>query len=225
MYYINLKKEYEILSLLYKDLIRIKKEEISVEGEKYFFIIIDKLMPLEKNLCPSEIMKHIESYQKKAFKMENINYSYDITSILEAGFESIEVLYTNELISKLMKSRCNYQLKSLTEEIVSKKKLICHGDLSNNNIMKFNELPLVIDWEDAFIGVESYDFLYWLTFYEQRKYSIQEQMKKNGIELNYGVCLMVLIILIKSQIAFHNRSYVNYELSFENRLSEVLDIL
>ena len=45
---------------------------------------------------------------------------------------------------------------------------LCHGDLGPRNIMSQGGGPVAIDREDAFWGVEGYDYLLWLTFLREQ---------------------------------------------------------
>jgi aminoglycoside phosphotransferase family enzyme len=103
--------------------------------------------------------------------------------------------------------------------------VICHGDLSNKNIMLLDNKPIVLDWEDCFIGVESYDLCYWLTFFDQRKYYDRDMFSESYTEPKKMVALMVLITVLKCYLSYKNGSYKTNTVTFDQRLQQILALV
>lgn len=219
----NLLKEIEIMSEIYGDIIEIEKIEIEKNGKKQCFMVMDYLSPCQHPLEPDETKKCIDYYQKKLLN-KNIKAKYTFQQLLNAGEKSLNILYEQGFLEKTVFSRCNNSLQHIKEKDIPH--VISHGDLSNVNIMYTkSKIPVVVDWEDSLYAFQEYDFLYWLTFFSQRKYYSPILFKKNRIDEIWGIDIMVLIIIIKSYMAYQNGSYKSYKISFQERIDEIYNIM
>lgn len=190
----NLEKEIRILSYLYPQL-GIERESVVVKEVSVTFLIMDYLFPQSSSVDAADICKYISGYQKKlAENPFEVNYTF--RDIVNAGSEALESLYGGKFISEGIYKKCKESIINL-EDSCTNKTVLCHGDLSNVNIMcnESGEL-FIIDWEDALIAFPEYDFLYWLTFYAQRKYYAVNPFKNSNIQLSWAKDVMVVIMLL-----------------------------
>ena len=102
---------------------------------------------------------------------------------------------------------------------------ICHGDLGPKNILRDGAVTVAIDWEDALWSIPGYDYLYWLTFYENRKWLRSEYLNVTGLVPEDEVAVMIVILLLKSVLSVRNGSHIRNALSINDRMTEVFAIV
>ena len=220
----NLLKEINIMQALYKDCITV----FSVESElprhsaypSQIFFVMDRLEPLSTKLSPIETVDLILDYNKKLTLLK-LNEPYSFTSILETGETALEELISGGLVTHEIYEACFENIR-LLKSLKLSNSVICHGDLSNKNILRKNSQIIVIDWEDAFLGVPGYDFCYWLTFFDQREFYNRRIFKDTQLSHDVGIAFMTLIVIVKSIISIRASTYKNNQISFNDRLSEIL---
>jgi len=101
---------------------------------------------------------------------------------------------------------------------------LCHGDLGPKNIMSLNGEPMAIDWEDAFWGIEGYDYLLWLTFFENRRHYADGVLGRTPWGLETERAILVMIVILKCALSFRNKTHIGNALSFDQRIVEVLTL-
>lgn len=216
----NLEKEIKIMSVVYGDIMEIERIEIEVESEKFIFMVMDYLLP-GMSIEPEEVLKCIEHYQQK-LGQKKVCVKYTFGQVLKAGDNSLEILHNREFFTEEMYLRCKESLGRVAQKDISSFQEISHGDLSNVNIMFTQKgIPVVIDWEDSLTAFPEYDYLYWLTFFSQRKYYSSTLFERKGIDRTWGTDIMVLITIVKSYMSYRNEGYRNNKLSFEDRINEI----
>lgn len=212
----NLYKECKILKKLYGDMFEVMYKQQVVEGEVLAYYIMPKLE--EGPVCRLEEMQEIlkEIRSKKLDIADMINYSWEI---LEEKIKYAEqLLLQKEYISTRTMEQCAEYIRQADPFSIK----ICHGDLSNKNIMYYEERPVLIDWEDAMWGPESYDLIYWLTFLDQRHYYASNLADRIGVKVEYMKGLMIKIILLKSALSVKNGSIKNHRILVEDRIKEII---
>ena len=89
--------------------------------------------------------------------------------------------------------------------------------------MHFHGHPIIIDWEDVCWGFEGYDILYWLTFMANRQYYGGDMWHKTVLaNRQLEATVMVMIILLKSELAARNGAIGRHKLSLDARIREIL---
>lgn len=222
----NLIKEINILSVVYGDKLKIDRKDIECQGRIQTFLIMDYL-DKPSVLIDINIVENCIQYcnNKLANYSDNdriINYTFD--NVIEEGKKSVKLLFEANKISDDVKKKCEDAINIIEGKKSYYKPIISHGDLSNVNVLEHNGELIVIDWEDALWAFDQYDFLYWLTFYSQRKYYSTNVFKSRNIDENWGKCVMALIVLVKSALSYKRNSYLNNSISFEERLNEIFQI-
>lgn len=220
----NLLKEITILSAVYGSFIEIERIDIMVSQWAYTFMITDWLMPAPDDVDVPMIRAEILNYQDRLRKV-NAEVGYSFSDVIVAGRKSLSALYEADFLSGEMYQKCVGSIEYVQLRSQREDKVICHGDLSNVNMMvDGNGRTMIIDWEDALWAFPEYDFLYWLTFFSQRKYYSDYLLEQNGIGKKWGIGVMVLITLVKCEMSRKNDSYRNNTLSFQERLQEMYEL-
>jgi hypothetical protein len=83
---------------------------------------------------------------------------------------------------------------------------------------------IALDWEDVFWGINGYDYLYWLTFYNNRVFLKRSALGHNNLPINLEISIMVAIIILKCFLSYINGSYTKNNLTFNQRISEVINL-
>lgn len=219
---INLHKEIEIMKVLYEGALNINSFCTNNNGVQKEFMVMDFIDVKSASYEPKFVDDLIREYEVKLNIVlpEIVNYNSD--DLYRAALTSFETLCKANQFSAEVGARCESALKRLKEYDGSG--TLCHGDLSNVNIMIREEDVLVLDWEDALMAYPEYDILYWLTFYSQRKYYNCHLFEDIGVKKQYGKDIMVMILLIKCYLSYRNKSYINNKLSINDRINEIINM-
>lgn len=228
----NLIKEIVILEHLYRDILEIKRIDLNVNGFEYTFLVMDELMTLTYQPDMSTIHQLVKEYNLKLKDFEInkstgdlllIDHHYRFSKLQELSVNAAKLLMEHKLLS----IKIGNQIKDYLVEGVSKfteEPIICHGDLSNKNILLHNDQMIVVDWEDAFIGTEGYDYYYWLTFFDQRIYYGTDEFYHLCSDNDKCKYIMILVVTLKCYLSVINNSYKNNTLSFDKRFEEMLNL-
>jgi hypothetical protein len=103
-------------------------------------------------------------------------------------------------------------------------RVACHGDLGPANIMRAGSSWVLIDWEDAFIGVRHYDYLYWLSFFSNRSSYAERPLHQIDLDRDIARDLLVMIVLLKCELAWRSGVWKHHALSFSDRILEMLEL-
>lgn len=117
-------------------------------------------------------------------------------------------------------------LQTFSDELRNLPRVICHGDCGNKNIMVYEGNLVLLDFEDAFWGIEDYDVLYWLTFMSQRKLYYKGMLSemKLGVTAHQARVIMQMIVVLKSYQSVLNGMYKFNRLSVMDRLLELEEL-
>lgn len=210
----NLIKESHIFRILYDDVVFCK----TLEFEQRNFLFMEELC--DASSSPETIMESMLEHRRKLRNHDAVSINYTFESLLEVSDSSLHHLYDNLLVNKQIYDQCVSYFEILKN--ANLETCICHGDLSNKNIKQKGDMLILIDWEDAFVGPVYYDFLYWLTFFDNKEHLTKENIKKVPYDLEISIALLLLIVIVKCEISFLNNSYLNNKVSFDDRLHDVL---
>lgn len=223
-YHNNLLKEIKIMSIVYKDIIEVEQLTIIVNEREFTVMIMDFLTPVNNDIDVYKTRECIKNYQQR-LNINDLVVDYTFTDVIKASVNALETLYTEKFLANSIYERCKESIRYVSGCYNKLPKTICHGDLSNVNIM-CNDVGqlVVIDWEDSLTAFSEYDFLYWLTFFSQRKYYSNDLLTQNGIDKIWGVDIMIIITIVKSEMSYRNASYKKNRISFQERICEIYNM-
>ena len=215
----NLKKEFLILSNIYKDKITIYEDIIKYNNIDYYYIVIESLenildlnfddvLKIENNIYNYSISKKIINYHLYDFLL-NIIDDIHILEKLGCSSKTIDNVFSNIIFFK------NNYPKDLC---------VNHGDLCLNNI-KINKTSniILIDWEDSLIGFKGYDTIYFLSFLSSKKYySYSNFPTIYNLEFNLSASIIVFIIASKCILSYYQKTYLTNKISADDRLQDIL---
>lgn len=223
MYHQNLLKEIELMKALYRDVLDISSFTMNYSGSKKEFMVMDFIEGQSTTYEIGFVRNLIESNSVKLGAISSNLINYNVDDLLNAAIKAYEILSEVDLLSRDVRLWCKNALNRL-EEYGDCNRVLCHGDLSNVNIMRWKKSTVVIDWEDALLAYPEYDLLYWLTFYSQRKYYSCHLYEDIGVDEQYGKDIMVMILLIKCYMSYVNKSYTKNKLSIDDRINEIISM-
>lgn len=187
------------------------------------------MMPVfEKNfrsLRPQEIVQLLNDLDLQGVHASNpdiVDVRKDnIHALINLGKSAHANLSSQNLLSREVQAVTIAALNLLDREISGVQPTLCHGDLSPLNIMRHNTSPILIDWEDAFLGVKDYDYLFWLTFFENRGLYQANPLQHISIEWHVAKALLVMIVLLKCELARLRNNWHHNSLGFNDRILEI----
>ncbi len=222
----NIEKEVRLLRILYAGKSEVSRLELTDDQHVKVALLMDEFKYPQREFEPSQIISLTGRYtaQLRSIARTEILASGDTMSALFVeGVRSLARLYTNHAISPVTHAEVEKNFSILSERIERLPAALCHGDLGPENVMcQSDETPVVIDWEDAFWGVEGYDYLYWLTFLHNRKYYGQDILGKTSLGKEIEIAILVLIVVLKSELSLRRDPHMNRQLSFDQRIAEIL---
>lgn len=222
----NIVKEIKILDALYGDLMIIQNVESALGEDEFTFLIMDQLTVLSERPNLKTMREIINEYNRKldnVFDCIGQNQSeYSFQQICDEAVNAAKILAAERLISYEIYCQSLECIQRYSE--IKEPYSLCHGDLSNKNLMLKDDKLVVIDWEDAFWGIRNYDLYYWLTFFDQRRYYSLKEFTNNQIDIRECIDCMATVTILKCFLSYKNGTYKDYSLSFNQRMLEILNI-
>lgn len=224
----TLAKERDILACLYQSSIRLDTIEIEEQGGRSrLWLIMDQLTLPTVDLDITQILQTIKNYTRTLEQLPcqlPIPGNDNFALLIDEGWKALRNLAANRLLSESVwryVDACFAYLERQAHDFIP---YLCHGDLSPNNIMFKHSAPIVIDWEDAFWGIDGYDYLYWLTFLKNRRHLSQNALAGMPWGIETTIAILILIIIIKCEISFRSNSHMNNRVSFDERIMEIMHL-
>lgn len=216
-----LKRESFLLQQANPDSLRVQEHSVLIQGEEQLYLEMDVLSEMT-DVSPADSRAIIRKY---SWELASVPASAEMASLQDlctAARTECRVLRDHGLFSDSACLRCLNDLDDLMNTLPELSPCICHGDLGDRNLMQ-NAAgnPVVIDWEDSFWGCAGYDYLYWLTFFNHRKYYSPAVFQVDGLTSLQARSIITMILVIKSAISFYNGSYRNNAMGLEDRLLEI----
>lgn len=222
----TLTKEHQILALLYSDSLHTQLIEVTEPATTRLWLVMDILAPLHRNPTPSEVLAVVDAYSSVLGRVAVLPGDGwdDFDVVVREGKRALETLSTNHFLSRSVELYCRESLVLLEREASGLPLCLCHGDLSSNNIMLGPAGLVAIDWEDAFWGIEGYDYLYWLTFLQNRSHVSQESLSRGPWSKEMNIAIFLLIVLVKNEISFLSGKFKENAISFDERLMDAISL-
>lgn len=198
--------------------------ELVLLRENQFGILMEQLEK-PKIITPPDILR-ITNQLKNFSYLKDKNFSYTFNDLINTALSEAEILSDNSIISANTYNIATENINNLYPLTSKYEQVICHGDLSNKNIMCNKKGDFVIiDFEDSFIGPEGYDYLYWLTFFSNRNFYTPDVFRKTNLDKNDTKAILLLVLILKAAISFYSESYKTNTISNDKRINEILNYL
>lgn len=221
--YNTIEKEYQLLRTVYGDALDFLEKRI-INNEEY--LIMDKCLQNSNYPSPDLVMSAIEEYSKALKNKFTIKGMYSISDLCNSALSELKMMTDNGFYSLHAAEMCIDRISALNNASEKMNKIICHGDLSNSNIMSTKKgKTIVVDWEDAFEGIEYYDYIYWLTFVSNRKHYSYKTFDSIDLDRKVKEGMIATIITLKNAFSYYSGSYLNNKLGMEERLLELLSYI
>ena len=220
----NLAKEADILEQLYGNTIVLDRFEIPLgDGAARLCLVMPALVPQPAPMPPDDAaaMATVYSIRLKDRQPDGLaSFDYYLASAAEA----LKTLSSRGLLDRTMATEVHRLIALLGDRIADLPGALCHGDFGPKNIMLQGTARRVIDWEDAFRGIAGYDYLYWLTFMENRPFLQEAAFGRTGLSPDIERAILVLVVLLKSYLAVLSGEHLKHAMSAEDRIAEILDL-
>lgn len=180
------------------------------------------------DVVPSSVRAVVKSYEdslvsnNEAAKL--VPRTDDLCHLVSEARLALEVLSEDGFLTSAIRQRALQCINRAAEIGARHPACLCHGDLSPANILTDGKALIALDWEDVFWGVSGYDYLYWLTFFSNRKWLLPESLGHTALTRSEEVSLMIVVLILKSFISVRNGQHKHNSLSVDQRLSEVLNL-
>lgn len=224
----RLEMEFSLLEVLYGARLELERLELPDIGGSRLWIVMSALSDVPEDIAPDRIASITEGLARSLLEpraRSAVPVGDDFIRLIEIGELALASLTNTRLLTPDTARQVKTALAVLRRAEPGLERRICHGDLGPRNIMTDADGPVVVDWEDAFCGFHGYDRLYWLTFFQNRKYMVRENLGFTALGLEFEVAVLVLVILLKCHLAFASGSNLNHSLDFEGRLREVFTVV
>jgi thiamine kinase-like enzyme len=219
----TLYKEFSLLSALYEKSLRVGMLEVGTGKDARAWMVTDRLMPATTDMDPTSIVTLINSYSHALSRAVDLPIPRDdnFSFLLQEGKRALSRLVRGNLLGAEIQKFSRDALDLLDQESARFSPHLCHGDLGPKNLMTDGDAIFSIDWEDAFWGIEGYDYLYWLTFFQNRKYYSSDAIGRTQWGPEIEIAVMVLILLLKSDLSVSAKTDIHNTLSIDQRIAEI----
>lgn len=179
-------------------------------------------------LTPTAVLTLVAEQERSLNRLTNncplVHKHDDINYLVSEATLALSSLSELQLLSHDIQQKAQHYLKQLHLTFADWPRQLCHGDFGPENILSDAKGLVAIDWEDAIWGVQGYDYLYWLTFFDNRKWLSSKVLGQTSLGSTKEVAVMIMILLLKSALSIRNGSYLNNTISINQRLLEVLEL-
>jgi hypothetical protein len=224
----TLEREAKLLDNLYGKPLSLEFHSIEEPISDRLWLIMPFFEKNPNSLRPDEVvallnglgLQHILELHPDIIDAEQDN----IFRLIEYAQSAYVNLSNRGLLDRAARTITECALSLLEKRVADYQPTLCHGDLSPVNIMRHKGRIVLIDWEDAFLGINDYDYLFWLTFFENRKLYSTRPLQNISIDRDLAKALLVLIILLKCELSWRRNNWKNNSLSFSDRIYEIANL-
>lgn len=220
----SLAKEADILEQLYGKMIVLDRFEIPLaDGTVRLCLTMPALTPLVSPMEPADAATMADACSER-LKDWRADRLASFEHYLASAAVALKTLASRGLLEQATAAEVRRLITLLGDRRADLPEALCHGDFGPKNIMLQGAAPRVIDWEDAFRGIAGYDYLYWLTFMENRPSLQRAAFGRTGLSPKVERAILVLVVLLKSYLAVLSGEHLKHALSAEDRIAEILDL-
>ena len=215
-----LEKEIDVFLLIYGANVRAERITVTEPGSERLWLLMDRLRYSTTDLEPPQCLDLTSSLEREVGESSG-KIEDDFATLITEAEGAVSELMRVRLLSDRAAMRVAAGLRALRQAWVGLPRVLCHGDFGPMNIMHGSSGPVVVDWEDAFIGVPGYDYLYWLSFFQNRKHHCHDMLGRTILGWRLEVAVLALIVVVKCEISWRAGRHVGNALTFDQRLEEV----
>lgn len=220
----SLAKEANILLQLYGKTIVLDRFDIRLaDGTERLCLTMPALAPLAGPMPPADAATMADTLSER-LKDWRPGHLASFEHYLTSAEQALETLSERGLLERASAAEVRGLIALLADRLPDLPGALCHGDFGPKNIMLQAAEPRVIDWEDAFHGIAGYDYLYWLTFMENRPILQKDPFGRTGLAQDVERAVLALVVLLKSYLAVLSGAHLKHALSAEARIAEILDL-
>jgi len=223
----NLAKEIAILQRLYgHEVVRDSFEVVPAKGDVRLSMLMTMLTPLPSPMDADAALATVRDLaaQFGNWRPAELAARWDFENYIVHGERAVSALKDQAFLGARTAGEFIVLLKLLRAKLDSLPRSLCHGDFGPKNIMTDGERPVAIDWEDAFWGVRGYDYLYWLTFMDNRAFMLNAAYGRTGLDREIERAILAIVVLLKSFLAVKSGAYLSHAVPIEMRITEVLEL-
>ncbi|MCC8964793.1 aminoglycoside phosphotransferase family protein [Bradyrhizobium sp. Pear76] len=216
-----LRKEAALLFTLYGERLNVETVEIGTR----FWLVTDAL---SYPPCPptADLLRALIASWSNRLNDPRVTAAIpahdDFAALLHEGQAALSGLISGAHINAKTQGRASACLDLLEREKHRFVAVPCHGDLGARNLMVDGEGLVAIDWEDAYWGIEGYDYLYWLTFMAQRPRYSPTMFGRTPWQKEVEIAILILIIMLKSWLSVLFGTHRGNSLDFNRRILEIV---
>ena len=195
----NIEKEYYFLKKANRDFY-VDLDYYEYNNEYVFAYMLQEWLDNIPSLSPQMALSLIRNYSSMIDDSDDMfsGTIYTLQNVVEVAKEELAFLTEMGEISAIFAKELLHNIEALEPNIQNMNTIVCHGDFGDKNVMvSAKGIPVIIDWEDSFRGVEGYDYLYWLTFFNHRKFYKEETFKASGLSCIDAKGILTIIMIIK----------------------------
>ena len=220
----SLAQEAEILAQLYGNTTLLDRFEIPLsDGTVRLCLMMPALTPLTAPIEPAEAVAMAAACSERlADRRPDGLASFE--HYLASAAKALAMLSSRGLLAQSSAVEVRRLIALLAERRPHLPEALCHGDFGPKNIMLQEGAPRVIDWEDAFRGIAGYDYLYWLTFMENRPFLQKDAFGRTGLSPDIERAILALVVLLKSYLAVLSGEHLKHAVSADDRIAGILDL-
>ena len=219
----SLAKEANVLLRLYGEVFVLDRFEISLaDGTARLCLLMPMLAPLPAPMRPEAAAAMAREWGEPFGDRPETLVSFE--QYLARAERALATLSDRDLLETGSAVEVRRLLTRLEDRLPNLPRAFSHGDFGPKNIMVRGAEPLAIDWEDAFWGIAGYDYLYWLTFMENRPFLQSAAFGRTGLEREVERAILALVVLMKSYLAVCSGAYLNHAVSIQARIAEILEL-
>ncbi|MHB0768724.1 phosphotransferase family protein [Bradyrhizobium sp. 5.13L] len=220
----SLAKEADILDQLYGKSIVLDRFEIALaDGTVRLCLMMPTLVPLAAPMEAADAAAIADAYGERLKDWQPGRLA-SLEHYLASAAQALKTLSERGLLDQAVSAETRRLIALLGDRLPDLPAALCHGDFGPKNIMLQGAAPRVIDWEDAFRGIAGYDYLYWLTFMENRTFLQRAAFGRTGLSPDLERAILALVVLLKSYLAVLSGAHLTHAVSAQARIAEILDL-
>ncbi|WP_314955507.1 phosphotransferase family protein [Bradyrhizobium cosmicum] len=220
----SLAREADILVRLYDKAIVLDRFELPLaDGTRRLCLLMPALTPLSGPMQPADAAAMARECSERLGDWR----PGDLPALhhyLASAARALKTLSDRGLLDQASADEVSRLIGLLADRFADLSQALCHGDFGPKNIMLEGTVPRVIDWEDAFLGIAGYDYLYWLTFMENWPFLQTAAFGRTGLAPESERAILVLVVLLKSYLAVCSGAYLKHAVSPQARIAEILEL-